>query len=395
MSVGTSVAPRVRPVPWRARVCAAVIAFVAFVASAHEGEVHPQPPASGGVGGDSVRGSAPSDPFDAAAPRRLSDGSVFVPKPTQYRIGLRTRLVQAAAHEGTVELTGKVVAEPNAGGRVQSTQSGRIEAGPNGLPVLGQRVTKGEVLAIVAPSITSLERANRRAEIAALDAQLAIARSRATRYEQLEGSVPRKDIEAAHIEAQSLQARRRAAAAGLDGRESLQAPVSGVVSTTSIVVGQMVEPRDVLVEIVDPSRLAVEALVYDPTLAAAIHGASAVVGSSSLELQLVGAGRQLRGQALPLLFRANTAGVALAIGQPLKVIARTNERREGFALEREAVIRERSGEQVVWVHEDAERFAPRRVVFEALDADTVVVTSGLHAHERVVVFGASLLAQVR
>ena len=103
----------------------------------------------------------------------------------------------------------------------------------------------------------------------------------------------------------------------------------------------------------------------------------------------------MRGQALPLFFRAKTQGVPLAIGQPLQVIGRTTEKREGFAVARQALVRDRSGEHVVWVHEAAERFVPRRVAFELLDADTVVVTSGLAARDRVVVKGANLLAQVR
>jgi multidrug efflux pump subunit AcrA (membrane-fusion protein) len=85
----------------------------------------------------------------------------------------------------------------------------------------------------------------------------------------------------------------------------------------------------------------------------------------------------------------------LAIGQPVQVVARTGAQREGFAVPRSALVRERSGENVVWVHEDAERFVARRVAFESLDADTIVVSSGLSAGDRVVVSAANLLAQVR
>ncbi len=378
-------------VPLLAGALAIATALGAAAVSAHEGEDHSEPASAATLLAD----PATSTGIDAAVPRRESDASVFLPKPTQYRIGVRTRVVEAGKVPVTVELVGKVVADPNAGGRVQSTQTGRIEAGPKGLPVLGQRVTKGEVLAFVEPSIGSLERANRQSELAALDAQLTIARSKAKRYEQLEGAVPRKDIEAARIEVESVLARRKATSGGLAAREALRAPVSGVVSAASIVSGQIVEPREVLIEIVDPSRLAVEALAYDPGVVGAISGASASVGSTPLELELVGAGRQLRGQALPVLFRAKTRGVPLAIGQPLQVLAHTTEKREGFVVARQALVRDRSGEHVVWVHESAERFVPHRVAFEPLDADTVVITSGLAAHDRVVVTGANLLAQVR
>ena len=43
----------------------------------------------------------------------------------------------------------------------------------------------------------------------------------------------------------------------------------------------------------------------------------------------------------------------------------------------------------------AERFVPQPVQVQALDAQTVVVTRGLEAGQRVVVQGASLVAQVR
>jgi len=383
---------------------AALVAGVAIAAAAgagvawaHEGEDHSraEPATVGAAAARAGSAGSSSGSVDTASPHRTSDGSVFVPKPTQYRIGLRTRAVEPASLAVTVELSGKVVAEPNAGGLVQSTQTGRIEPGPKGLPVLGQRVTRGDVLAFVAPAIASLERANLLAGLAALDAQIAVARSRVARYAQLEGSVARKDIEAARIELQSLQSRRDVAAKGLAARESLRAPVSGVVSASAIRAGQVVEPSEVLVEIVDPARLAIEALAYDPSVASAITGGSATVGAVPLALQLVGAGRQLRGQALPLLFRAKTAGVPLAIGQPVQVVARTGAQREGFAVPRSALVRERSGENVVWVHEDAERFVARRVAFESLDADTIVVSSGLSAGDRVVVSAANLLAQVR
>jgi cobalt-zinc-cadmium efflux system membrane fusion protein len=97
-------------------------------------------------------------------PKRLPDGGVFLPKPAQRQIGVRTRPTEASALPRTIELQGKVVMDPNAGGRVQPMQAGRIEPGPRGLPALGQAVRKGEVLAFVMPSTGALERSNQTAQ---------------------------------------------------------------------------------------------------------------------------------------------------------------------------------------------------------------------------------------
>lgn len=333
---------------------------------------------------------------DGAAPRRLPDGSLYLPKGTQHRLGVRTVMATIEALAVTVELNGRVIADPNAGGRVQAIQPGRIEPGPEGLPTLGQRVTKGQVLAWLRPAVDHLERGNQQALLAELGSQLAIAERQLARYERLTNSVPQKEIEATRIEVAALKKRLAAVGASLDAPEALSAPVSGVIGAANAVAGQVVESKEILFEIVDPERLAVEALAYDPALIEGIAEASAPLpGGSALELDFVGAGMQLRAEAIPLLFRVRAQDAAVAVGQPLKLIVRTSRTLQGAALPLSALVRVDTGDTVVWVHTEAERFVPRRVSFQALDATTAVVTAGVEAHDRIVIEGAALLTQVR
>ncbi|MBK8637019.1 MAG: efflux RND transporter periplasmic adaptor subunit [Chromatiaceae bacterium] len=331
----------------------------------------------------------------SASPQRLPDGSLFVPKPVQHQWGLRTQMARVEDLAATVELNGKVIADPNAGGRVQSIQSGRIEPGPRGLPTLGQRVTKGEVLAYLQPASNSIDRGNQQAQLAELESKLAIAERDLRRQEQLADAVPKKEVEAARFELEALKKRRAAVGASLSAPEPLLAPVAGVVGAANVVAGQVVETKEVLFEVVDPGRLAVEALAYDATLVEGIASASAPVPGGALELRFVGGGRQLREQAIPLLFRVASASAPVAVGQPLKVIAKTARTARGAAVPQGALVRNGAGEWVAWVHTAAERFVPRPVRFATLDAASAMVTSGLADGERVVTQGAGLLGQVR
>ena len=333
--------------------------------------------------------------IEAASALRLPDGSLFVPKAVQRQLGLRTQLAEVAEQAASLELNGTVVADPNAGGRVQSSQAGRIEPGPRGLPTLGQKVAKGQVLAYLRPVTDSMVRGNQQVQLAELESRLAIAERKARRYEQLEGAVPQKEIEAARFELEALQKSRAAVGASLNAREALTAPVSGVISAASVVAGQVVEARDILFEVVDPARLAVLALAYDAAAVDAIGAASAQFPGGTLQLEFVGGGRQLREQALPLLFRIKSPGAAVAVGQPLKVIAKTAHKTSGVALPLAALVRDKAGETVVWIHAGAEQFVPRKVRHQPLDAATAVVTSGIRGGERIVTEGAGLLAQVR
>ena len=331
-----------------------------------------------------------------AAPQRLADGGVFMPKPVQRQLGIRTVVAEIRELAQSIELNGRVIADPNAGGRVQSTQSGRVEPGPRGLPTLGQKVSKGEVLAYIKPVANAIELGNQRAQLAEINSQYGLTGKKVTRLEALEGSVPQKEIDAARAEFASLGERKAAVGGSLSNREALIAPVSGVISAASAIAGQVVEAREVLFEIVDPQRLMVEALAYDAVIVADIAGASGVPpGGAALQLVFVGGARQLREQALPLLFRIKPPLPPLAVGQPLKVVAQTRQTIKGVAVPLAALTRNNSGDTVLWVHAGAETFVPRKVRFQALDGANAAVTEGLAADERMVIQGASALAQVR
>lgn len=350
-------------------------------------------PAQAGDGHD--HGEAPAA-VNANSPQRLPDGSVFLPKPAQRQIGLRTQLGSLQSLPRSVELSGRVQLDPNAGGKVQALQAGRLAPGPRGLPGLGQTVRQGEVLAYVLPATGSLERAGQAAQLAELRAAQGLARQRLARLRELADTVPRKDIEALESEIASLDARQQALAGGLSARETLTAPASGVIASAHAVAGQVVDARELLFEVVDPHRLRVEALAYDAALAQDIAAAYVPLASGRVALSLVGAARSLREQGLPIGFKAQGEGLAqLAVGQPVRVIVQTRSQVQGVAVPALALMKNPSNQAIVWVKTAAERFEPRVVSTAALDGASVAITAGLKGGERVVAEGAALLNQIR
>ena len=361
-----------------------------WLSSAHAG------PGAHGPNGEHL--DAPGAAVNASGLARLPDGSVNVPKLAQRRMAIRTVLAPESEAAATVEMPGRVVMDPNASGRVQAVYGGRVEPGPRGLPVAGRAVKRGEVLAYVRYQAEPYALGTQQAQLAELRAQRQLAEQRVQRLEGLEGTVPRKDIEAARTEATSLAERERNIGTSLSSREALTAPVSGVIARADLVVGQVVEPRDVLFEVVDPARMLVEATTADASLAARVAGAS-LQGVPEVTLRLLGVSRSLRDGVLPITFALSAskpgAALPLAIGQPVTVVAQSKDRIKGVVLPAQAVVRNPSNEPIVWIKSGAERFVPQPVQFRPLDANTVVITQGLSADNRVVVQGAPLIAQIR
>jgi membrane fusion protein, heavy metal efflux system len=368
----------------------ALLAGVLWLSPAHTA------PGAHGPNGEHL--DAPGAAVNASGLARLPDGSVNVPKIAQRRMAIRTVLAPESEVAATVEMPGRVVMDPNASGRVQAVHGGRVEPGPRGLPVAGQSVKRGDVLAYVRHHAEPYALGTQQAQLAELRAQRQLAEQRVQRLEGLEGTVPRKDIEAARTEATTLAERERSIGSSLVAREALTAPVSGVIARADLVVGQVVESRDVLFEVVDPARMLVEATTADVTMAARLAGAS-LQGVPDVTLRLLGVSRSLRDGVLPLTFAVSGVKTGmvlpLAIGQPVTVIAQSKERIKGVVLPAQAVVRNPSNEPIVWIKSGAERFIPQPVQFRPLDANTVVITQGLSADNRVVVQGAPLIAQIR
>ena len=342
--------------------------------------------------GDENHGTAPvAQTSSADKPQRLPDGRVFVPKETQRRLEIRTVLAEEKAVQRTEVLNGHVVMDPGTGGRVQSMQAGRIVATPQGFPVVGATVKKGDILAYVEPALGSMERTNAQAEQGDIKARLMLAEKHWARLKDLSETVPQKDRDAAEAEVAALRARGRALATG-NGPQALRALTSGVVAASSAINGQVVDAKDVLFEIIDPRHMMIEALAYDPGSMRSIRGAT-LVGSST-ELVYVGGAASLRDGAIPLFFRLSANAVPLAIGQSVKLIVSTQETLRGTPLPASAVVKNSANESIVWVHEQAEIFRPLSVRIAPIDGANVVA-QGLKPGQRIVTSSATLINQIR
>lgn len=345
--------------------------------------------------GDEDHGAAQAAVVTASdKPQRLPDGRVFVPKETQHRLEIRTLLAEEKSVQRTEELNGHVVMDPATGGRVQSMRAGRIEAASKGLPVVGSQVQKGDVLANLQPALGSMERTNSQAEQGDIKAKLVLAEKQLVRLKELSGTVPQKDIDAAEAELAALRGRSHALSTG-NGPEALRAPVSGIIASSSVINGQVVEAKDVLFEIIDPQHMMIEALAFDPRAIRTLTGAT--LAGSATELVYQGGAASLRDGAIPLFFRlTGVAGATtpLVLGQPVKVIIKTGETVKGTPLPASAVVKNSANENVVWVHERAETFRPVAVQVTAIDGANLLA-QGLTPGQRIVTSSATLINQIR
>jgi len=332
------------------------------------------------------------------APRRLPDGTAFVAKPTQRLLEARTAVAQPETVRPAVNLIGRVIGDPNRTSVVQSIHGGRIVPLEGGIPRIGQSVSKGDVLVQIDPYLPLADRTTISEKIGEIEQLIAVAETKLRRLRPLaEGNaVPRSQVMDLEAELAGLRLRREAIRNTRTEPELLRAPTDGVITVAKVVPGQVVQPQDMLFQVVDPKAFWVEALIYGTVDASSLADATAIAtGGQTMPLAFRGFSRALQHHASLVHFAVSEPPPALSIGQPVIVVAESGAPVTGIVVPREAVVRSGNGEAIVWLHVESERFEPRPVRTQPFDATRVVVAAGVTEGEQVVTRSADLINQIR
>lgn len=346
-------------------------------------------------------GGRPAPVAPAATPtaardvaQRFADGALFVPKPTQRILALRTTFTEVLSHRRSIELPGRVVPDPNASGLVQAAVGGRLAPPAGGFKTLGTPVNTGDILAYVQPPLPAADATSQQQQARELDQQISLVTRKVERLRSIERVIARSQLEDAELELKGLNERRANLARANRLQEALVAPVDGVIASANAVAGQVVESNTIVFQIVDPKRLWIEALTFEPQATNSV-AQGVLADGRTVPLAHLGTGLADRNQAVPVHFAVVGETRGLRAGQFVSVMASTQDEQRGIALPREAVLRGANGQSIVYEHTNAERFVIREVRVAPLDGARVLVLAGIEAGKRVVTQGAELLNQIR
>lgn len=343
-------------------------------------------------------GPEPAAATNGNAPQRMPDGSIFLPKPSQRLLEVRTQLIQKVSATPTLRFNGRIIADPRLSGVVQSSIGGRFVAPQDGVVPQGAIVKAGQLLGRVKPSFASIDSSQLLQSLAELDQQIALNKQKLTRLEPLlkSNAVPLAQVDETRFLLTGQIDRRRELVQSLSREEELVAPVDGVIAAGRVVSGQVVSQSDRLFEIVDPARPLVEALVFDPTIIGRIADAEMMLSDGSVvQLRFLSRSRMLQQQYASVQFEVVNPSGTMNIGQPVSISLKAGNPVSGIVVPRAALAQAPNGQTVVFEHKEPEVFVPRAVRTEPLDSHRVLVRAGIKEGDKIVVRNAPLVNQVR
>lgn len=170
----------------------------------------------------------------------------------------------------------------------------------------------------------------------------------------------------------------------------LRAEQAGMVIKDDFVLGQIVNPEDVLFEISDMDHLWVEANIKPKDVSKITIGSEATVqaGDKNLQGKVIFIGRILdeKTRTLPVRIEVNTTDTSLYPGQFVKTSISSKTSKEAIAVPAEAILRSPDGDWILFVKEAAGRFSPKEVeiieslgetvVVEGVESGTTIVSKG-------------------
>jgi len=332
-------------------------------------------------------------------------------KEQQWKIAFATRVVETGAIAAGLPLQGSV--RPAAGREVSvsAPADGLVVPGHGRMPRLGDRVRRGEVLAVLTPSGGhGRDRAGLAAALAEAEATLRQARADLARAERLAASgagparrvaeartaldIARAAEEAARHEYRAATAARAGTATVTEDSFSLRAPISGTVVEARVVPGSYVSEGALFFRIIDLAEVWVEARVPEADIVR-------VAGAKTAEISVPGGGQAaLRGRLVTIggvldpqtrtaaaVYAVKNERTLLRIGMSAGVRALVGRAAPSPILPRSAVVDD-NGRPIAYVQTAGESFVRRELKVGASEGDKVQVLAGIRPGDRVVTRGA-------
>jgi membrane fusion protein (multidrug efflux system) len=302
-------------------------------------------------------------------------------------VGARTVVVTPQSFTRTLDALGTVL--PRAGhfsalSAPAATRVTRIQA------AIGQRVAKGQ-------SLIEFDRAPFDAAAQSAEAALATAERAAARAQRLAdaGIIPRKELDQATSEL--AQARSNLVAARRAQEFSVvHAPIAGVVTRMSAVLGASVDANQPLVEVVDPSALDIVASVSPADAALVRPGTSVAFREGNDErggslgggvVADVSASVDSATRAVPIRITAGHLARVLRVGETIFARIAVTTHENAITVPTESLVPD--GEAFkVFVVDSAGIAHARPVTVGARTETRAEITQGLRAGERIVTYGA-------
>jgi RND family efflux transporter MFP subunit len=334
------------------------------------------------------------DGHDEAGTSKGGGGSAtfIVEKETQFLFNIQTQKIGTGDFNESSVLLGTVTAAPQGRAVIQSPQAGKIVS----LRVVpGQRVGKGQVVAVIEQQVDAGTQISIISQSNGVNAEFEAAKAQYDRLLGIADIAAKKDITEAKARYESATKNKALFDAntgkntGSTKAITLTSPVSGVVGTFNYAIGAVVNSGETLFEITNLDQVFVEAQVFaaDADKLKSATGFTTISNTDTLvyKLNIISTAQSVNSgnQSQKVVFEISNPKGQFKIGENVNV------RMTGSNIVRQVVlpndaITDVNGKPAVFVKDKAEQYSISFIVKGQSNDKFTVISKGAEDRERIV-----------
>ncbi|AXE19331.1 hypothetical protein DR864_17030 [Runella rosea] len=327
-----------------------------------------------------------------------------VPKETQFLFEVLTQPVSAGGFVPTTQLNGTVIPSSTGLAVVQPPQPGRIIS----LNVrVGQKVNKGQTLAIVEQTLDATALVNLQVERNTLEAELSVAQREYDRLKKVEDIAAKREVSEAAARLQKAQENLKVfndiaqGGKGTHRRFPLVAPISGLVSPFSIAIGSTVGTGDTVFQLTNVGKVYVEAQLFERDAESLLSATGYEVicqreagQHRTTRVRLLSAAQSVNAnQSQKALFEVENPEGDFKIGEFVSIRIQGKANGNTLALPNSA-LSQVNGKPCVFVKESPENYRIQYVATGHNNGDFTTILKGINNGDKVVVASAYQLKMI-
>jgi cobalt-zinc-cadmium efflux system membrane fusion protein len=323
--------------------------------------------------------------------------SFNVPKETQYLFSILTTVLSEEEFLGTNDFLGTIIPSTSGMAVIQSPQTGKIVSLKTNI---GQKVNKGQVLAVIEQSIDAGTQIDLLTQRNNAEAEYQAAKAQYDRLQSIADIAAKKDVKEAEARFKSAESNRKLlrqlgnSGNGNSKLISLIAPISGIVGNFNFAIGAVINAGETLFAITDLSKVYVEAQIYakdENTIAKAQEIFVVDTNNPNLKgkLKLISKAQTVNdaNQTQKYVFEILGGNGNFKIGENVTVKVSSANASRQLVIPNTAIT-EVNGKQAVFVKENAESYKVTYINKGSDNGTSSTILGGIAKESRIVSVGS-------
>ena len=320
----------------------------------------------------------------------------LVPKESQYLFDILTVSTGKEDFLGSNDFLGTVVPSATGMAVIQSPQTGKIVSLRTSV---GQRVSKGQVLAVVEQSIDAGTQVDLLTQRNNAEAEYNAAKAQYDRLRTIADIAAKKDVQEAEARFRSAESNRRllrqlgSSGNGNSKRISLISPISGIVGSFNYAIGAVVNAGETLFSVTNLSKVFIEAQIYSKDVEL-LKNAREFLATSDADpsvkgkLKLISTAQAVNdaNQTQKYIFELTDAEGDFKIGQNITVRVLSGQTIKQLTVPNSAIT-EINGKPAIFVKDSPESYTVSYIQKGADNGTQTSIRKGIKDGDRVVNMG--------